>query len=206
MSDLPFSPAAARNAPPLQEVLSEVLIEDDVVLEIGAGTGQHAVHMANAFPHVTWQPSDREENLATIAQRVHASELPNLRPPARLDVFDRPWPQVQPTVIFTANTFHIMPPEGWPVLLDHAAALLPSTGRLVIYGPFRARGQELELSNLRFEQMLQREVPHRGIRVQEDVIDRAHTLGFRLRNNHAMPANNRCLVFERISFEGGGDA
>lgn len=197
MTDLPFSPAAERNAVPLEHALNEVLIEGDHVLEIGAGTGQHAVHMSKAFPHVMWQASDREENLATIAERVRAAERPNLLAPVRLDVFDTPWPALDPTVIYTANTFHIMPPEGWPLLLENAAGLLPTGGRLVVYGPFRARGRELELSNLRFEQMLQREVPHRGIRVQEDVIDRASALGFRLRNNHAMPANNRCLVFER---------
>lgn len=197
MHDLPFSPAADRNRHPIHEVLKEVLIEEDHVLEIGSGTGQHAVHMAQRFPWVQWQASDREENLPTIAARIAHAQLPNLPPPITLDVFDAPWPDLSTNVIYTANTFHIMAPEGWPRVFEQAAVLLPENGRVVVYGPFRTRGQELEPSNLRFEHMLQREVPHRGIRVQEDITDYAASLGFRLRNHHAMPANNRCLIFER---------
>lgn len=197
MTTLPFSPAAQRNATPITEILSDVLIEDDMVLEIGAGTGQHAVHMAKAFPNVRWLATDRAENLSAISARIEHAGCSNTPSPQELDVLADTWPPVSPTVVYTANTFHIMPPKAWPILLRRAFELLPEGGRVVIYGPFRARGRELEPSNMRFEQLLQREVPHRGIRVQEDVIEFAEELGFRLRANHAMPANNRCLVFVR---------
>lgn len=195
MTNLLFSPAAQRNAAPITEVLTDVLAEDDIVLEIGAGTGQHAVHMATAFPYVRWLATDRAENLSAIAARIEHAACPNTPPPQELDVLAETWPAVSPTVVYSANTFHIMPPEAWPVLFERASTILPDGGRVVIYGPFRSRTRELEPSNMRFEQLLQREVPHRGIRVQEDVIEFAESLGFRLLANHAMPANNRCLVF-----------
>lgn len=197
MTDLPFSPAADRNRHPIQEVLKEVLIEGDEVLEIGSGTGQHAVHMAQHFPYVRWQTSDREENLPGIAARIAQAGYKNLPAPIALDVFDAPWPEHPTSVLYTANTFHIMPPSGWPRVIEQAAARLPVGGRIVIYGPFRTRGKDLEISNLRFEQMLQRDAPHRGIRVQEDIEEYAESYGFVLRAQHAMPANNRCLVFAR---------
>lgn len=201
MNELPFSPAAERNAQPIQEVLDQVLIEEDRVLEIGSGTGQHAVHMARAFPQVLWQASDRAENIPAIAARIRDADLPNLPDPLTLDVLSPPWPALPTTVLFTANTFHIMPAIGWRALIDHASNLLDIGGRIVVYGPFRARGRELEPSNLRFEQMLQGDAPHRGIRCQEDVIEFAETRGFVLQDNRAMPANNRCLVWVRKRIE-----
>lgn len=194
-ASLPFSPAADRNAPAIAEVLREVLRQNETVLEIGAGTGQHAVYMATEFPNVLWLPTDVEANLPTILARVDAARLPNLLRPEQLDVVSEVWPSAAPTVIYTANTFHIMPPEAWPRVLERAAQLLPDEGRLVVYGPFRYRGHELEMSNLRFEQMLQSEVPHRGLRTQDDIVAQGETLGLNLLRDIAMPANNRCLVF-----------
>lgn len=194
---LPFSPAAERNASAIAEVLSEVLRQNETVLEIGSGTGQHAVHMARAFPNILWKPTDVAENLPAIQARIDASRLPNILPAEALDVFDEQWTHAVPTTIFTANTFHIMPPEGWRRLVSEAATQLQPSSRLVVYGPFRYRDQELEISNLRFEQMLQADAPHRGIRTQEDVVAFAEEHGFVLERDVPMPANNRCLVFER---------
>lgn len=194
-ASLPFSPAAERNAPAIEEVLREVLRQNETVLEIGAGTGQHAVHMATAFPNVLWLPTDVQENLASITARVEAARLPNLLRPEHLDVMSEEWPSAAPTVIYTANTFHIMPPKAWPRVIERAAQLLPNEGRLVVYGPFRYRGKELEASNLRFEQMLQAEVPHRGLRTQDDIVAHGEAHGLHLLRDIGMPANNRCLVF-----------
>src|SRR5690625_968015 len=132
MNDLPFSPAAERNAEPIQEVLKDVLIEEDKVLEVGAGTGQHAVHMARAFPKVLWQASDRAENIPDIRARLAQAALSNLPEPLTLDVLSTPWPAIPTTVLYTANTFHIMPSKGWRAFFDHASNLLDICGRVVV--------------------------------------------------------------------------
>lgn len=190
-----FSPAAERNAEPIAEVLHEVLRQDETVLEIGAGTGQHAVYMAKKFPSVLWLATDIAENIPQITARVEEARLPNLLHPEVLDVLSHEWPSGSPTTIYTANTFHIMPPKAWPRVIDRAAELLPQDGRLVVYGPFRYRGEEPAISNLRFEQMLRSEVPHRGLRVQQDIVEYAEQVGLHLLRDVEMPANNRCLVF-----------
>ena len=45
-----FAPATERNREPIADVLRRVLPERGAVLEIAAGTGEHAVHFAGAFP------------------------------------------------------------------------------------------------------------------------------------------------------------
>lgn len=194
---LPFSPAAARNADPIAEILRGLLHDGDTVLEIGAGTGQHAVHMAGHFPAVSWLPTDVSHNIPTIRARVRAAQLANLREPQELDIFTSPWPNVRVSMIFTANTFHIMPPDGWCLLVKRASCALEENGHLVVYGPFRYADRALEPSNARFEDMLQKDAPHRGIREQGKVVEFAEGMGFVLVADHAMPANNRCLIFRR---------
>lgn len=197
---LPSSPAALRNASSIEEVLRHVLIEGDTVVEIGAGTGEHAVHMARAFPKVRWRPTDLPAQLPLIEARVRQAVLPNLDAPTALDAVEAPtvcWEELAPTVIYTANTFHIMPPTGWVRVVDEAAARLPASGRLVVYGPFRYTDRPLELSNQRFEELLQREDPQRGLRVQEQIVEHAEAKGLTFVRDVEMPANNRCLVFTK---------
>lgn len=193
----PHSPAAERNAAPIADALARVLLAGDVVLEIGSGTGQHAIHFAKCFPNVVWKPSEIPENVRALRARLHHERIDTIMEAEVLDVLRGPWPAWSPTVIFTANTFHIMPEAGWKCVVDEAGARLASGGRLVVYGPMRYRDQPLELSNARFEQMLQQAEPTRGIRVFEDIVERAASVGLVLIEDVAMPASNRTLIFRR---------
>jgi hypothetical protein len=55
----PHSPSCERNREPILDVLRAQLVDRRHVLEIGSGTGQHAVHFAAALPQLIWQSSDR---------------------------------------------------------------------------------------------------------------------------------------------------
>jgi cyclopropane fatty-acyl-phospholipid synthase-like methyltransferase len=197
MSDKPFSAACARNSEPILEVLSLHFADRRSVLEIGSGTGQHAVHFAAALPRLIWQTSDRDENLPGIRLWLDAAALANTPPPLLLDVTRNTWPQARYDAIFSANTLHIM---GWPEVEAMFAALpavATADAKLAIYGPFNYDGEFTSASNAAFDASLKRHAPHMGIRDVAAVDALADAAGFDLIDDVALPANNRCRIWRR---------
>lgn len=192
----PFSEACERNKVPIGEILRLVFTEPAHILEIGSGTGQHAVHFGALLPHLTWQTSDLPENHAGIRQWLEEAQLSNVLQPITLDVSGK-WPKQKFDGIFTANTLHIMPWENGRKTLEGASRLLNHGGLLVIYGPFNYGGQYIAESNARFDEWLKARDTHSAIRDFEAVRDFAVRHGLRFCSDHAMPANNRLLVFAR---------
>ena len=182
MNARPFAPSCERNQGPILDVLRRHFGNTRRVLEIGSGTGQHAVHFAAAMPWLAWQCSDRADNLPGIA----------------LDV-DGCWPDTAFDAVFSANTLHIM---GWPqveAFFAGVGGVLPVGGLLVVYGPFNYGGDFTSESNRAFEQWLKARDPASGIRDFEAVDALARGIGLRLIEDNAMPANNRCIVWSRRS-------
>ncbi len=209
-AELPSAPACERNRDPILEVLQRHLRAARRVLEIGSGTGQHAVHFAAAMPWLTWQCSDRRENLPDIDAWIHAAQLPNTPPPLELDVLRGPWPAPLPAqaplspaaphefdAAFSANTLHIM---GWPAveaMFKGLGAALGAAATIIVYGPFNYDGAYTSASNGDFDAWLKSRDAASGIREFEAVDGLARTIGLRLIEDVAMPANNRCLVWRR---------
>lgn len=194
MDDKPYSAASERNREPILAVLREHFADRRRVLEIGSGTGQHAVHFAAALPHLEWQASDRRENLAGIRQWLDAAGLANAPAPLLLDV-NAAWPGACYDAAFSANTLHIM---SWPeveAMFAGLARVLERDATLVVYGPFNIGGRYTSESNAAFDASLQLQAPHMGIRDREAVVALAQRHGLRLAADIPMPANNRCLVF-----------
>lgn len=199
MSEKPFSAACERNREPILALLRHAFGQRRRVLEIGSGTGQHAVHFAAAMPWLQWQCSDRAENLPGIRAWLDEAALPNLPQPWQLDVSTGPWPAEKFDAVFSANTLHIM---SWPEveqLFAGIARVLATAGVVAIYGPFTIGGRFTSASNEAFDRSLKQAAPHRGIRDRDAVAALAGQHGLRLRADHAMPANNRTLVFEGVS-------
>jgi len=192
-----FAEACLRNQEPILAVLRTELDRARVVVEIGSGTGQHAVHFARGLPHLVWQPTDLPENHASIRAWSAEAGLPNLREPLALDLMQRAWPVDAADAVFSANTAHIV---SWPAveaMIAGAAAILPPGGRLCLYGPFSYGGKHTSASNVEFDAWLRARDPSSGVR-DFDALDRcAQANGLRARADHAMPANNRVLVWEK---------
>ena len=194
--DKPHSPACERNREPILEVLRETFAERRHVLEVGSGTGQHAVHFAAALPHLIWQSSDRAENLPGIRAWLDAAALPNTPDPLELDVGGR-WPSGPFDAIFSANTLHIMAWSEVQQFFAQLPAITSDDAILVIYGPFNDDGRYSSDSNAAFDQWLKNRGTHMAIRDASDVDALAMTAGFALIDDRAMPANNRCRVWRR---------
>jgi hypothetical protein len=197
MSRRPWSQACENNKGPILAVLREVFRNVDQVLEIGSGTGQHARFFAEQLPHLRWQPSDLPEHLEGIELWRSDYGDANLLAPVPLDVTSEEWGVVVPAGVFTANTLHIMP---WPAVCDLFGALgraAPPGSRLCIYGPFNYGGGYTSPGNARFDEWLSATHPGGGIRDFEAVSELAAAAGYELLFDYAMPANNRCLVWER---------
>ncbi|UGB37809.1 DUF938 domain-containing protein [Frateuria soli] len=196
--DKPFAPACERNREPILGVLREVFAQCTRVLEIGSGTGQHAVHFAAAMPWLDWQCSDRAEYLPGIRAWLDEAGLPNTPAPIELDVAGH-WPSARYDAVFSANTLHIM---GWAEvgqLFAHLSAITTDDAVLAIYGPFNRDGHFTSDSNAAFDRSLKLRDPRMGLRDAEAVDALAGTAGFVLLEDRAMPANNRCRVWRRLS-------
>jgi cyclopropane fatty-acyl-phospholipid synthase-like methyltransferase len=191
------SEACERNKEPLLAVLREELADCEQLLEIGSGSGQHAVHFAAHLPRLTWQPSELPENLAPLAERIRAAQLPNLRAPLALDVRVRPWRMAAADAVFSANTLHIIAWQAVQQFFDGVGALLAAPGVLCVYGPFRFRGRHTSDSNAAFDAYLRERDPLSGVRDFEALDALAHAQGLKFSADHAMPANNRTLVWRR---------
>jgi SAM-dependent methyltransferase len=193
---LPHAPATERNREPILAVLREYFAKRTRVLEIGSGTGQHAVHFAAALPHLQWQTSDLPENHAGIRAWVAASGLANVLPPLAIDAADpASWPAQRFDAVFSANTLHIM---GWPdveSLFANLPRVLADDATLVIYGPFNIGGQFTAPSNEAFDAQLRAGDPRRGIRDLEAVQALAAQAGLAFVADIEMPANNRCVAW-----------
>ena len=193
----PYSEACERNREPIVAVLREVFADRRKVLEVGSGTGQHAVYFAAELPHLAWQPSDLPEHLAGIRLWCDEARLANLLAPMALDLNQDPWPDTGADAMFSANTLHIV---SWPevqVLLERAGRVLPPGGVLAIYGPFAYGGRHTSQSNARFDLLLRERDPRSGVRNFEEVDALARAQGLSLIRDVAMPANNRMLVWRR---------
>jgi SAM-dependent methyltransferase len=192
---LPFSEACERNKEPIFAVLREAYADRRRVVEIGSGTGQHAVHFARHLPHVVWQPTDRAEWLEGLAERIAAEGPPNLLAPVELDVLREPWPPVRGDAVFSANTLHIMSWQAVEALFAGLGRILEPGGVLALYGPFKYRGAFTTPSNAEFEAMLRDRDPASGVRDFEAVNALAELAGLALQADHPMPANNQLLVW-----------
>lgn len=191
------SEAADRNKAPILAILSREFAQTRRVLEIGSGTGQHALHFASHLPHVSWQPSDTGDYLPALRERLRMQGGPNLRDTIELDVRTNPWPVESVDGVFSANTLHIMSWSSVKEFFRGVGSVLSAPGVLCIYGPFRYHGKYTSESNAVFDDYLRKRDPESGIRDFEALDELALAQGLRWVADHAMPANNQLLVWHR---------
>jgi cyclopropane fatty-acyl-phospholipid synthase-like methyltransferase len=192
---LTVSEACERNKGPILAVLRQEFAASTRVLEVGSGSGQHAVYFAAGLPQLLWQPSELVENLASLAERVRLEGGANLRAPLALDVRASPWPVESVDAIFSADTLHIMAWSSVGEFFRGAAAALLRPAVLCVYGPFRFEGRHTSDSNAAFDHYLRQRDPDSGVRDFEALDRLAQQHGLQFSANHPMPANNRTLVW-----------
>ena len=197
MSDKPFAESCVQNRDPILAVLREVFADRRRVLEIGSGTGQHAVYFGAELPHLVWQTADVPQQHPGIRQWLDEAALPNVLPPIALDVSQTAWRNGRYDAVFSANTLHIM---GWPEVerfFEGIGDVFEAGGVLAVYGPFNYNGAFTSESNARFDAWLKARDPASGVRDFEAVDALARAQGLVLQRDIAMPANNRTLVWRR---------
>ncbi len=193
----PFSAACERNREPILEVLRGVFTEPMTVLEIGSGTGQHAVYFGAHLPDVRWQTSDRNEHHPGVQLWLDEAGLKNVLPPLSLDVSKQPWPIADVDAVFSANTAHIM---SWPEverMFEGVGDLLKVGRPFCLYGPFNKNGEFTSASNQAFDADLKSRDPQMGVRDIGDLEVLAEKTGMVVEDDVEMPANNRILIWRR---------
>lgn len=193
----PFAPSCEKNQDPILQVLLRHLGDVTTLLEIGSGTGQHAVHMASHFRELQWQTSelaDKHDGLNLWLDEAHAS---NILRPVVLDVTNNQWPNTTTEAIYTANTAHIMSWVAVQSMFAGVGRLLNVGGLFCIYGPFNYNGEFTSAGNAKFDETLRSRDPASGIRDFEALERLAFSGGMRLKEDAEMPANNRFLIWQK---------
>ena len=190
-----YCEACDRNRGPILSVLQVLFSSCKSVLEIGSGTGQHAVYFAKHLPHLVWHTSDLLENHEDISLWLKDSGLKNVRPPLLLDVTAEDWPVLDIDAVYSANTVQIMHWHAVESFIAGVGSMLPVNGKLALYGPFNYNHAYTSQSNAEFDSWLKQRDPGSGIRNIEDLDKLANAEGMILQEDFQMPANNRLLCW-----------
>ncbi|MCB1800927.1 MAG: DUF938 domain-containing protein [Gammaproteobacteria bacterium] len=194
-ADRPFAESCVQNRDPILAVLAPRLRPYRDLLEIGSGTGQHAVYFAPQLPWLRWQTSDRVENHAGIRAWLASAEGGDIVAPLALNVLTDAWPQGPYDAVFSANTAHIMPPPAVEAMFRGVGRLLAGGGRFFLYGPFSQKGRHTAQSNVDFDAHLRQRDPAMGVRDVSWLRELADSAGMQLDEDIAMPADNKTLVW-----------
>lgn len=192
-----YSESCDQNKSPILFIIESIFSTCHEVLEIGSGTGQHAVYFAEKMPHLRWRCSDCEPYIVGINQWIDDSDVINVVAPVKLDVSESEWPAAPVDAVFTANSIHIMHDQDVVNLMKGSGNLLNKGGHLVIYGPFNYGDSFTSASNESFEQWLKSRDPLSGIKDFELIADLAGNNDLMLCEDYEMPANNRILHFRK---------
>ena len=192
-----YSPAAEKNKGPILEARRERLPLRARVLEVGSGSGQHALHFTEALPKLRWQPTERPDGLTALAANLAAVRRTTILPPLALDLAAGPWPSGPFDAVYAANIMHIVSEPLGEALLRGAASVLREGGQLLLYGPYKFGGTFTTESNAEFDRWLKAQDPASGVREFEAVARVAETAGLEVADNRAMPSNNQLLCLCR---------
>lgn len=201
MSNKPYAESAVRNAQPILEILRREFRDCTSVLEIGSGTGQHAVRFAAELDHLQWHTSDLDENHEGIRAWIADAGLPNVHGPLSLDVLNADVQAATQDAVFSSNTAHIMGFDAVIRMFQLVARVLNPGGKFCLYGPFRRCGHFNTASNAEFDTNLRSRDPEMGIRDLEALDEVGAECGMQRRGLYAVPSNNLVAVWQKT----GGD-
>ncbi len=198
---MPFSDSFNSSKESLLKVFKEVVRNHhERLLEIGAGSGQHAIYLAPFFPHLEWTATEQIEMLPALNRSIQESRIPNLRPPHKLQVGMDEFANFTYDMIYTANTFHVMHWKECKTLMKMVSGRLQENGKVLIYGPFNYEGKFTSPSNEELDQSLRAKDPLSGIRSFEDVNKAMAKQGFELTKDYEMSESSHLLVYSRLKF------
>ena len=192
----PFAESCEENKQPILDILEQEMIEPQRVLEIGSGTGQHAVFFAKQLPHLHWICSDLPENHAGIRLWLTEAGLRNVEGPLSINACET-WPNIEIDCVFSANAIHIMSWDAVQGMILNIGRLLPNGGQIYLYGPFMYDGQHTAESNAQFDVWLKARDPHSGVRDVADLSALMAAESIELVRDYEMPVNNRILVWKK---------
>ena len=193
----PFAESCVQNQQVILEVLQSLFTKPGEVLELGSGTGQHAIFFTEHMPHLSWQPSDLIDQHAGMQMWLNESEHGRIKPPLVIDVDHGPWPLNDVEYVFSANTAHIISTAQVEKMFSHVAQCLASGGLFAQYGPFNYNGEYTSESNARFDVWLKQRDPLSCIKDFEKLQRLANENNMTIHNDIEMPANNRILVWKK---------
>lgn len=196
----PYASSCDENKFFILQELKNIFFDSKIILEIGSGTGQHAVFFGKYLPHARWLTSDVKENHAGILQWISEANVSNVEEPIYLDVSTVNWSTIEKAdAVFSANTAHIMHAEDVENFFKGVGTVLTNAGYFCLYGPFNYNGDYTSQSNADFDKWLKARDKKSGIKDMEYLNTLANDAGMILHADIELPANNRILVWKKTS-------
>ncbi|MDG0996763.1 MAG: DUF938 domain-containing protein [Gammaproteobacteria bacterium] len=192
----PFAAAADENKEAIAALLLTELKDNRDLLEIGSGTGQHAVYFSKLMPHLTWHCSDQSHQIAGIQLWLESAGLKNTAAVFVLDV-SQDWPQQSYDAAYAANIAHIMHWSQIEDLFLGLSTVLKQGACFYLYGPFSFDGQFSSQSNHDFDHFLRQQDPDSGLRDKNNLDELALKNGLIAATSWALPANNHILSWKK---------
>jgi SAM-dependent methyltransferase len=200
MNELPSSPACLRNRGPILNVLKDYTDQDDHILEIGHGTGEHAVYFAKELP-IVWQPADQKAYHWVMKERLEQDQLSNLLPPLEIVIGNQSIKNQTKKIydaVFSANTLHIMSEQLALKFCLEVGEVIKNGGYLFLYGPFKFNGDFTSESNQAFDYSLKFRDPESGIRDFEILSEKLKVGGLSFKKRYDLPSHNQFLVYQKV--------
>lgn len=198
----PVSQPCLRNQEPIRQVLDKHFKNAGSVLELGCGTGQHAVYCCEHMPHLNWLPTEMPGNLAGAELWINEAQLPNLGNPVPLDINRKDWQILEGKhfeYAYCSNLIHFIPEGSVINVFEGVSKHLIEGGVFAIYGPINQNGFTSE-GNASLDAWLKADIhPEAGIKELIAIELWANQFGLWLIANELMPANNHMLVFKKIN-------
>jgi len=199
-----FFSATQRNRNCIGDVLSRILKKGSV-LEIGSGSGEHAVFFQKRFPEIIWQTSDPELlHRKSISSWIEYEDLNKKMPqPLEIDVEKIPWKiplRLADSLqgIVSINMIHVAQWSCTTALFREAGKLLKKGQFLMLYGPFKIGNNHTSKSNYLFDNSLKMQNDLWGIRDLKEVSEEGKKNGFSQEDIIDMPANNFSIIYRKV--------
>ena len=171
------------------------------LLEIGSGTGHHAVYLAAHFDNLQWVASDVAHRQVSLKKTISNAGLSNVHGPIEYEIGKDEFPVQKFNAAFASQVLQEITWKQAKSLFKVLGNRLRKGSQVIFYGPLRYQGA-LESERVEsLERSLKELNPQHGIRAFEDVVKSMNKAGFDLKKDYELPGENHLLLFERLEHQ-----
>jgi len=195
---LPHS-SSTPNMDELLKIFQEIIpAEHWRLLEVGTGSGHHAIHIASHLEQLQWVCSDVPYRQKAIQKNLREAKLPNVHGPIEFMVGKDDFPKQKFNAVFASQLLHMISWKEAKGLFKMLGGRLREGSQVLLYGPYKYDGKFASERQEELDRMIKEKDAQNGVRAYEDVVKAMAKYGFELKKDHTLPNENHFLHFVRL--------